>query len=166
MTVEPLVMDTGPLISLGRSEAFTWVQQLPFRFLIPQTVADELTVGRQAGYPVSVPDWIEIRSLASRPVLTFPTSLDPGESAVITLAIQDGVTTVGLDEWRGRRAAIVLGLRVTGSLGLLGRAKHLGLVPKVRPWVERLSKAGAWYDPALIQKFLTAFGESDSKPEM
>lgn len=160
MAIELLVMDAGPLISLGRAEAFTWVRQLPFRFLIPQAVANELTVGREAGYPVSIPDWIEVRSLANGRPPTFIMPLDPGESAVISLALQDGITTVGLDEWRGRRAAIALGLRVTGSLGLLGRAKCLGLVPQVRPWVERLAKAGAWYDAALIQKFLAAFEEA------
>ena len=160
MATEPLVMDTGPLISLGRCDAFTWVQQLPFQFLMPQAVADELTVGRQTGYPVRVPEWIEVRALTGQQSLTFITSLDPGESAVIGLALRDSIATVGLDEWRGRRAAIALGLRVTGSLGLLGRAKHLGLVPQVRPWVERLAKAGAWHDPALIQKFRAAFGEA------
>ncbi|MCB1919746.1 MAG: DUF3368 domain-containing protein [Candidatus Competibacteraceae bacterium] len=160
MVPEPLVMDTGPLISLGRADAFGWVRQLPFHFLIPEAVANELTVGREAGYPVSVPDWIEVRSLTGRLPLNLTTPLGAGESAVISLALQEDLTTVGLDEWRGRRAALAVGLRVTGSLGLLGRAKHLGLIHQVRPWVERLGKAGAWYDPGLIQKFLAAFGEA------
>jgi predicted nucleic acid-binding protein len=47
---------------------------------------------------------------------------------------------------------------VVGTLGLLGRAKELGLVPAVRPFVEAL-QVGGWYDAAIIERFLSAMGE-------
>jgi predicted nucleic acid-binding protein len=65
-----------------------------------------------------------------------------------------------IDEWRGRRAAMAVGLRVTGSLGLLGRAKRVGLIPTVRPWIEKLTTSGVYYHPELLQRFfLSAMGE-------
>jgi len=60
-----------------------------------------------------------------------------GHAAVIELALQVGVPRVVIDERRGRRAALAVGLQVTGTLGLLGRegARHRS---RVRPFMEGL----------------------------
>ncbi len=50
---------------------------------------------------------------------------------------------------------------MTGSLGLFGRAKRDGLVPVVRPWIERLEVAGIPYHPDLVSRFLASLGEGD-----
>jgi predicted nucleic acid-binding protein len=85
--------------------------------------------------------------------------LDAGEAAVIQLALELGVADVCIDEWRGRRAAAAAGLQVTGTLGLLGRAKRVGLIPEVLPWVEKLTASGVHYHPGLLRDFLSALGE-------
>jgi predicted nucleic acid-binding protein len=48
---------------------------------------------------------------------------------------------------------------VTGSLGLLGRAKRLGLIPDVASYVKRLSTVGVHYHPELIRRFMESTGE-------
>jgi hypothetical protein len=40
---DSIVINTGPLISLGRASAFHIIGQLPLLFLIPQEVAHEIT---------------------------------------------------------------------------------------------------------------------------
>jgi len=87
------------------------------------------------------------------------TGLDLGEAAVIQLALDVGVRTVAIDEWKGRRAALASGLRVTGSLGLLGRAKAQGLIPELKPLIARAIDAGIWYNRELVRAFLEAAGE-------
>ena len=52
-----------------------------------------------------------------------------------------------------------LGLRVTGLLGLLARAKLLGIIPRLAPLTERLLETGGWYSPQLVQTFLSQHGE-------
>lgn len=52
--------------------------------------------------------------------------LDRGEASVVKLAINEGIETVCIDEHLGRRVARLNGLRVTGSLGILIRAKREG----------------------------------------
>jgi hypothetical protein len=69
------------------------------------------------------------------------------------------VGVVCIDERKGRRAALAVGLRVTGTLGLLGRAKRMGVLPAVRPYVERMVGEGIRFDPALVQRFLEAVDE-------
>ena len=74
-------------------------------------------------------------------------------------AVEQGIRRVCMDDRKGRRAALAVGLDVVGSLGLLARAKQLGIVPAVRPLVDRLSNEGAWYDAELLRRFLGAIGE-------
>ncbi len=154
-----LVVNTGPLIALGRVGAFEVVGRLPISFLVPQEVADEIAAGARLGHPVTIPAWANVVSLA-RPVASLGTHLlDKGEAAVIQLALERGVGDVCIDEWRGRRAAAAVGLGVTGSLGLLGRAKHLGLIPAVEPWISKLANSGVHYHPDLLRAFLEGMGE-------
>ncbi|HEX7181152.1 MAG TPA: DUF3368 domain-containing protein [Thermoanaerobaculia bacterium] len=86
-------------------------------------------------------------------------ALDEGEAAVIQLALELQVPTVVIDEWKGRRAALAAGLEVTGTLGLLGRAKLLGLIPALKPLIEKASQEGIRYHPDLVRAVLDAVEE-------
>jgi predicted nucleic acid-binding protein len=105
-----------------------------------------------------MPAWVDVVALGGPLVSATVATLDQGEAAVIQLALENGIASVCIDEWRGRRAATAAGLRVTGSLGLLGRAKRLGLIA-VRPWIAKLKTAGVHYHPELVAKFLASIGE-------
>jgi uncharacterized protein len=156
---EELVVNTGPLIALGKIGVFDLIKRLPMRFSTPRQVADEIEAGARLGHPVVVPPWVAIQDLSGVILPLGQHVLDVGESAVIQLAIERKILDVCIDEWRGRRAAVALGLRVTGSLGLLGRAKRLGLTPTVRPWLDKLSAAGIYFHSDLLKGFLSAMGE-------
>ena len=65
-----------------------------------------------------------------------------------------------IDERLGRRVAAILGLHPTGVLGCLILAKRSGHLPAVAPVVAELqSRAGCWFDDALIDAVLRAAGE-------
>lgn len=155
---ERLVVNTGPLIALQRADALDVVGRLPFEFLSPIEVRDELLEGVSHGHPPVSPPWIRFTPLRKPLDLVARANLGAGEAAVIELALEEGVGRVVIDERRGRRAALAVGLQVTGTLGLLGRAKELGLVPAVGPFVEALRVSG-WYDPAVVEWFLSTMGE-------
>ncbi len=65
-----------------------------------------------------------------------------------------------IDEWKARRAALSAGLKVVGVLGLLGRAKNLGFITAIKPFVDRAIEAGVRYHPDLVSKVLKASGET------
>lgn len=155
-----IVTNTGPLVALGRVGALAIVSRLPFKFTTPPQVADELAAGTRLGHPVSLPDWVEVIPLRNPLNQVSVSALDQGEAAVIQLAIEVGAHTVCIDEWRGRRAAASAGLNITGSLGLLGRAKNLGIIAAVRPYVEKLAQSGVHYHPDLLAQFLSSLGET------
>jgi len=87
-------------------------------------------------------------------------TLGKGEAAVIELARELEIGRVCIDEWKGRRAALTAGLHVVGVLGLLGRAKRLGLIPQIKPFVERAVKEGIRYNDDLLLRVLQSVGEA------
>jgi predicted nucleic acid-binding protein len=71
--------------------------------------------------------------------------LDFGEAETIALAIQLQADLVLLDEQTGRRAAQYLNLTVMGVVGLLMRAKKLGLLDEMRPQFDNLREYAGFY---------------------
>lgn len=156
---ERIVVNTGPLIALARMEALDVAGQLPYEFLCPSEVRAELEAGAAVGHPMVNPLWLHSQSLQSPLSSLVLSALDAGEAAVIQLALEQQISLVCIDEWKGRRVALAAGLRVTGTLGLLGRAKVLGIIPAVKPLIDCALRSGIHYHPELVRKVLGALGE-------
>ena len=156
---EHIVINTGPLITLARIEALDVAGQLPLAFICPEEVRWELDEGEAAGHPRVAPQWLTVCPLSGPISPVVLSVLDRGEAAVIQLALERSIPLVCIDEWKGRRAALAAGLKVAGVLGLLGKAKLLGLIPAVRPLVEKALQSGIRYDVALVERVLESVGE-------
>jgi predicted nucleic acid-binding protein len=70
--------------------------------------------------------------------------LDRGEAAVIQYTIDKKIKTVCIDETAGRRVARLSGLKVTGSIGILLKAKECGRKISVSIAIERMRERGIW----------------------
>ena len=81
------------------------------------------------------------------------------EAAVVALAVAEQIATVAIDETVGRRIARLHGLNVTGSLGVLIRAKQQGAEIKLRTSIERMRQQGIWLSDALEKECLRLAGE-------
>lgn len=154
-----IVTNTSPLLSLSKMRVFETIGKLPFEFVCPAEVEAEITAGARQGYDVEIPDWLTIASLKSPLSSLAVAALDKGEAAVIQLASENNISLVCIDELKGRRAALAVGLKVVGSLGLLGKAKTLGFIPLIRPFIEKAKSSGIYYDDRLIETFLKYLGE-------
>lgn len=154
-----LVINTGPLVTLARIEALDLPSKLPYTFLCPSEVRTELDAGVAHGHAVISPPWLEVQVLQNDLSLPMISVLDAGEAAVIQLALEQQIPLVCIDEWKGRRVAASVGLKVVGTLGLLGRAKVLGIIPTVKPLIDRALQNGIRYHPDLIRAVLDEVGE-------
>jgi predicted nucleic acid-binding protein len=86
--------------------------------------------------------------------------LDFGEAETIALALELEAGLVLLDEQAGRYAAQHFNLRVMGTVGLLVRAKNLGLIDEVRSHLDALrQQAGFYLSEAVYQHALSLTGE-------
>ncbi|HMO52114.1 MAG TPA: DUF3368 domain-containing protein [Kiritimatiellia bacterium] len=156
---EYIVINTGPLIALERMRGLDIPPKLPYQFIAPEEVKEELDAGARKGYGIIAPAWLSFHRLGHQPPLIEVSSLGKGEAAVIALALEKNIERVCIDEWKGRRAALMAGRKVLGALGILGRAKSLGLVSALRPFINRAISCGIRYDQELIRQVLHAAGE-------
>lgn len=154
-----VAINTGPLVALARAGALDLIGRLPLDFVCPPEVRAELDQGTGSGHLAVTVPWLRVMPLKGGIDPLAAATVDAGEAAVIQLAREQGIDLVCMDDRKGRRAALVVGLRVTGSLGLLARAKTLGLIPAIRPFIERAMEGGIWYDHALVRRLLADLAE-------
>jgi hypothetical protein len=98
---------------------------------VPPAVADELQDLASALPPIAVDTIPAVRVQAptnSTLVARFRSTLDPGESEALALAIEVGAKIILIDETLGRAAAERVGIQPVGALGVLVRGKQMGLV--------------------------------------
>jgi predicted nucleic acid-binding protein len=86
-------------------------------------------------------------------------SLDSGEAAVIQLALNENIQTVCIDEIVGRRMARLHGLTVTGSIGVLLRARRAGYNITMRDALDRMRNRGIWLSDRVVNFALAQAGE-------
>jgi predicted nucleic acid-binding protein len=154
--VAVVVADAGPLhylILIGETDF------LPLLFttlLVPEMVRDELSrVGTPQAVQVWVgnpPAWLEI--VPTPPLETLPLpGLGAGERAAIALAMARHADLILMDDRRGVAAAQDSGLVSIGTIGLLDRAAHRGLIDLAGA-VTRLKATNFRYRHALLDALL------------
>ena len=154
-----IVINSSPIIALGKMGLLELARKIPIDLITPTQVKQELEAGIRAGHQIDVPDWIEVFDLSSSLNRTLFERLDSGEAAVIQLASEISCNTVCLDEINGRRIAREMGLSVTGSLGILARAKAVGVIVELRPLIATAVNTGIFYDERLLERFFREVGE-------
>jgi predicted nucleic acid-binding protein len=75
------------------------------------------------------------------------------------LAHEQSADLTILDETAGRRYAKKLNLNITGTIGILLRAKEKEFVELIKPLLNELIEKGSWLNPRLIDKALELANE-------
>lgn len=141
-----VVSNTTPLIGLASIQRFDLLRQIFGELIIAQAVYDEAVVaGREIGgakREVLAADWIKTVHVKDRlAVEVLLDELDLGEAETIVLARELAADWVLMDEKKGRRKLTQLGLQKIGTVGILLKAKQVGLIAELRPelglWRER-----------------------------
>lgn len=66
------------------------------------------------------------------------TQIDLGEASAIALALEHDDSLLILDDLRARKLAARLEMKFIGKLGVINKAKSIGLISKIRPLIEKL----------------------------
>jgi len=149
-----LVTNTTPLISItaamGDLDVLRFLYQ---QTIVPFEVAEEMRAGGKSGFAVDVfqqAHWLEIQP---RPVKLSPflsNALDKGEASVIQTAMDLNVSLVCIDEIVGRRMARLCDLTLTGSIGVLLKAQHLGYPLDMASAIRNMQSQGIWLSEKVI----------------
>ena len=95
-------------------------------------------------------------SSSNMPVLF---ELDRGEKQTLLLASKHHDSIVIIDERLGRNVAEYMGLQVTGTLGVLAKAKTSGLIPSFYEAAQSMRNMGIHYSEGLIARLAQHLGE-------
>jgi len=88
-----------------------------------------------------LPDWIEIKSVNDKyKQKLLEMQIDKGESSAIALAIETPDSTLILDDYKARKIAEQLGLSYTGTIGVIIKAKLMGIISSIKPLLERIKQ--------------------------
>ena len=156
------VANASPLILLGNTELLHLLSGLAAAVDVPQAVVREIGA-KPDGNPI-------IRALRTDPrfrliddsgvppeVLGW--DLGAGESQVIASATSKQADRVVIDDLEARRCAKAMGLRVIGTLGVVGRAKTAGLIPMAAPIIKVLRDNGLYVRDGVVEEILRQVGE-------
>ena len=161
---EIIVINTAPLISLVAALGDLDVLQLYTQVLVPFEVCQELLAGGASGFAVTefeAATWLQKWQTPFNISPLLLNSLDLGEASVIQLALNENIKTVCIDEIVGRRIARLSGLTLTGSIGILLRAKKEGYPMLMRQAIERMLNRGIRLSETVIAVALQQAGETD-----
>jgi predicted nucleic acid-binding protein len=162
-----VICDSSSLIHLSAIGRLGLLKDFHGALTIPQAVWQEVVqqgLGRVGVKEVEAAlreGWIEIRDASNEPLLTsLKQDLDNGEAEVIALAIEHEAELVLLDETEARRIAELFGLKKTGAIGILIRAKLEGKIQDLRTELDRLRTVGGfWIEEGLFKAVLQSVGE-------
>lgn len=156
-----VISNATPIISLALIGQLELLQILYEQVIIPPAVETEiLRGGQRAGAPeLPTTSYIKTLSLTDPRRADLLSDLDRGEAEVIALAQEQQADLVLLDERLARRHARRLGLSLTGTLGVLLRAKDFGYLTEIQPLIVRLRNGGIRLSEAVIQRTLALAGE-------
>ena len=161
-----VICNTYPLQYLHQLGRLDLLPSLVSRVVVPTAVAAELAEGRRLGLDLPTPEnlpWVDLREAPVASLYPLVAALGPGETAVLALAVAATDAIVILDDALARRQAETLGLRLTGTLGILLDAKRAGLIRAVAPLADDLQRLGFRLSGATRQAVLGSAGEGESR---
>jgi len=154
-----VVSDTTPLIGLASISRLNILQELFGEVYIPQAVYDESVIhGRAEGsakQDVDNSDWIHVAQVQDRlAVNILLDEMDLGEVETIILAGEMKADWVLMDEKKGRRKLTQLEIPKIGTIGILLKAKQIGLISNLKREIESLQKTGFSVSQMVIDEVL------------
>lgn len=158
-----IVTNTTPLIALAvATDSLDILRALYDRVVVPLEVSEELlAAGPQAPGVEAFRNatWLERRKDATELPLYLRNTLDRCEASVIQTAVIERIEKVCIDESVGRRVARLNGLVLTGTAGILVKARQQGYPIDLPLALNRMKSHGIWLGETVVRFVLAADGK-------
>lgn len=158
-----IVVNASPLILLAKIDATSLLTVIASAVVTPATVEAEIRAGLAAPQEFGQlfpGEWLRVVDDLPLSPEIVEWDLGAGESQVLAFANENPGWEAALDDLDARRCADSLGIPLTGTLGVILRAKREGKIPAALPYVERLVATGAHLSESLIETALSLVGEA------
>jgi len=158
-----VIVNSTPLIALCNAGLLKILKEIYGCIIIPKAVFDEVTAKPDSAC-VQIKnnmDWIiveKITDIADRKM--YKAKLHAGEVDVMILAQSEPrADLVIIDDNAAKKTAKYLGLKVTGTIGVLLKAKKIGIIASVRDEIDTIRNNGFYISDDVIKMALKQAGE-------
>ncbi|PWH85349.1 DUF3368 domain-containing protein [Brumimicrobium oceani] len=126
-----VISDTSTLILFHKINHFSLLQKVYGELITTPEIAEE--------FGDHLPSWIKIQSVGDKKYQDFlETQLDYGEASAIALAAEYKDVLLLLDDLKARKLATQLKFKITGTLGVIHKAKQMSHITEVKPLIDKL----------------------------
>ncbi len=131
MPNKTIISDTSCFIILANIGEFDLLRKVYGQIITTTEIAIE--------FGENLPEWVkivEVKDKQKQQLLEL--QIDKGESSAIALALETPNSTLILDDYKARKLAEKLGLNYTGTIGVMIKAKLQGIIPSIKPLLNKL----------------------------
>lgn len=158
-----VVVNSTPIIALSAIHRLDLFKHLYGEIIIPKAVHDEVMVKKDSISQLALArakDWIITKSITNNEAKKFfKVQLHDGEVEVMLLGRELEADLLVIDDYTAREYAKYLDFKVTGTLGVILRAKEKGIVKEVKPLITDLRENGIYISENLFIDVLKMAGE-------
>lgn len=158
-----VIVNSTPLIILCSIGKLNILKQLYTEINIPQAVFREVTEKPDSACQILKEslDWIHIEKIQSEvDKKMYKAKLHDGEVEVMILAQQEiKADLVIIDDNATKKTAKYLGLPITGTMGVLLKAKREGYITEIASIIEEMRRKGFYISDNLVNMVLEQAGE-------
>lgn len=142
-----IISNTSCLIVLDNIGMLDVLKELYGTVLITEEVSKE--------FSKTVPDWIEVRKVSDNKYLKLIKNfVDLGEASTIALAVETDDIVIILDDLKARKLAQKLNLKITGTIGVLIKARKRNIITSTREVLNKLRNEGFRISDEIEKEFL------------
>ena len=148
-----IVSDTSCLLLLYEINQLELLHELFGKIVVTTEVAME--------YERVLPSWIEVVEINYEDSLLAKYKLGKGEASSIAYTMNLMNSLLIIDELKGRRIASDLGVKITGTLGLIAAARRKRIIELIYPIIDTIKKTDFRITEKLVQKVISSVEEEE-----
>ena len=150
-----VIVNSTPLIALCNADLLNILKEIYGSIIIPKAVFDEVTAKKDSACLQIKQnlDWITVETITNiEDRKMYKAKLHAGEVDVMILAQADPkADLVIIDDNAAKKTAKYLGLTVTGTLGVLIKAKQSGIISSVKNAITKIQSNGFYINENIIK---------------
>ena len=126
-----ILSDTSCLIIFDKIGELELLHRVFGEIVVTRDIANE--------YGLQLPEWISIQNPQNKNYQQIlEASVDKGEASAIALAVELNDCLLIIDDLKGRNLAEQLGIKITGTFGVIIEAKLSGVINSVKPILAKI----------------------------
>ncbi len=150
--LKTVIADTSCLIILHNIGELELLKHMYGNVYTTPEVAEE--------FSEELPKWILIEKVADEKYQeVLELQVDSGEASAIALALEKDESLLIIDDLKARKLAEKLHLKYTGTLGVIASAKQKGIIPAIKPIINKIQHTNFRIAEELVYKLLSMSNE-------